>query len=156
MESQLFERLWEDAGMEVTVEAMPQINLIAQVATASFEVGRFRLFGQPNVDVDANTFLRSSSVLPPPDISLNFARFESDVVDDAIDAAVATTDEATRDEQYQRVNRELASQLPYIWLGRPVWMLAADPRVNGVYAGANGTVQTIGSKTWLTDLWLTP
>ncbi len=154
VESQLFERLWEEAGMEVTVEAIPQINLIAQIATASFEVGRFRLFGQPNVDVDANTFLRSTSVLPPPDISLNFPRFQSEVVDEAIDAAVASTDQTIRDQQYQQVNRELASQLPYVWLGRPVWMLAADPRVNGVYAGANGTVQTIGSKTWLADLWL--
>lgn len=153
-ESQLLESMYEEAGMDVTVEALPQINHVAQIASGNYQMGRFRLFGNPNPDPDAMAFWRSTSVRPSPDISLNFPRFASDTVDNAIRAATATKDPEARDEAYQTVNRTFAEEIPYLWLGRATWILAANPRVNGIYAGANGTVQTIGSKTWVSDLWI--
>ena len=50
--------------------------------------------------------------------------------------------------------RQLNAGLPYIWLDRVVWMLAAQPHVNGLPAAANGTVSTLGVKTWIGELWL--
>lgn len=152
-DAQFFKTTWEAAGMEVTIKTLPQINQVALEATGAYQVGIFRNFGFPDVDTDT-PFWRSTSVLPPPNVSLNFSRFKDQRVDDAIDRATASADPATRDEAYQTVNRIWAENIPYIWLGRPVWILAAQPDVNGIYAGANGSVQTIGSKTWLADLWL--
>lgn len=153
-ETQVVVDMLNQAGMTVEVTLLPQINLIAQIATGSYQMGRFRLFGHPNPDADASGFWRSSEVLPPPQVSLNFPRFADPKVDAAIDTAIATDDAKVRDTQYQIVNREFATNLPYIWLGRAVWMLAARPNVNGIYAATNGTIQTIGPKTWLADLWL--
>jgi peptide/nickel transport system substrate-binding protein len=153
-ESQLLTEMYSDAGMTVTVTALPQINLIAQIASGTYQMGRFRLFSSANPDVDANAFWRSGSVLPPPDISLNFPHYADPTVDDAIVTAIASTDEGTRREAFETINRQFATNQPYIWLGRTVWMLAASPRVNGIYAAKNGTIETIGAKTWLADLWL--
>jgi peptide/nickel transport system substrate-binding protein len=153
-ETQLVQGMLQDAGMKVTVTALPQINLIAQIATGSYQMGRFRLFSAANPDVDANSFWRSTSILPPPGVSLNFPRFGNAKIDEAIKTAIGSTDPAVRDQAYQTVNREFAANLPYIWLGRAVWELAASPRVNGIYAATNGTIETIGPKTWLADIWI--
>jgi peptide/nickel transport system substrate-binding protein len=153
-ESQLLEAMFEDAGMEVTVEAMPQINLIAQIAAGQYQMGRFRLFGQPNPDPDAIAFLASSAILPPPDVALNFPRFDNDTIDDAIATALATEDPEIRQEAYATVNRVLAVEVPYIWLGRTLWVMAANQQVNGIYEAENGTIETLGPKTWLGEVWI--
>jgi hypothetical protein len=67
---------------------------------------------------------------------------------------VGTTDTAVRTKAYETVNRELATKLPDIWLGRVVWVMAAQPKVNGIYAAANGTIETIGAKPWIGGLWV--
>ena len=89
---------------------------------------------------------------PPPGISLNFARFVDPRVEPAIDDALATGDKATRQRDYEQVNKVLAEQLPYLWLGRSTWVVAAQTRVNGIYAADNGTIASLGPKTWIGDL----
>jgi peptide/nickel transport system substrate-binding protein len=153
-ETQMFQKMLEDAGITVTVQALPQINLIAQIATGSYQIARFRLFGSANPDVDANTFWGSSAIQPAPAVSLNFPHYADPKIDAAIKTAFASTDPTVRDEAYQTINKQFASNLPYIWLGRAVWNLAASPRVNGIYAATNGTIETLGPKTWLADLWI--
>jgi len=152
-ESQLLQSGYEAAGMKVTVIPLPQINLIAAIASGNYNMGRFRLFGSPSPDGDAS-FWRSTSIAPPPGISTNFPRFANQKIDDAVKAALGTNDEKVKNEQYQIVNKEFATNIPYLWLGRAVWALAASPKVNGIYAAKNGSIQTIGPKTWLSDLWL--
>ncbi len=153
-EAQYFTDLFQQAGMKVEVQAMPQINLVAAIATGSYQMGRFRLFSAANPDVDAESFWKSASVLPAGKVSLNFPRYQNATIDAAITKAKASTDDAVRDQAYQEVTRQLAQNQPYIWLGRPTWTLAADPKVNGIYAAVNGSVQTIGAKTWLAELWV--
>ncbi len=153
-ETQFFIDLYQQAGMKVSVEAKPQINLVAAIASGSYQMGRFRLFSSANPDVDAESFWESASILPPGNVSLNFPRYQNATIDAAITKAKASTDPQVRDQAYQEVNRQLAQNQPYIWLGRPVWTLAANPKVNGIYAAVNGSVQTIGAKTWLAELWV--
>ncbi|MEZ5143189.1 MAG: ABC transporter substrate-binding protein [Acidimicrobiales bacterium] len=151
-ESQLLSQMFTDAGMKVTVTAQPQINLIANEASGNYQMGRLRLFSTANPDADALTFWRSTSIAPL--VSLNFPRYVDKQVDDSILGAAATTDQATRDKAYQAINKRFAENLPYVWLGRTKWLLAGDSCVNGFYAGANGSVETIGPKTWVADLWV--
>jgi peptide/nickel transport system substrate-binding protein len=153
-EANEFVSMLQDAGIKVTVQALPQINLIAQIASGSYQMARFRLFSSANPDLDALTFWSSAAIEPQPAISLNFPRFADPKVDDAIKTAIASTDPTVRDQQYQIVNREFSTGLPYIWLGRAVWDLAASDRVQGMYAATNGTIETVGPKTWLADLWI--
>lgn len=142
---------YEEAGMEVTVTAIPQVNLVATVATGAYEMARFRLFNQPDPDADSH-FWRTSSIGDL--VSLNFPRYQNPEADAAIDRALAATELADRDAAYQELNRILAADVPFIWLGRSVWVLAADPSVNGIYAAKNGSLQTVGPKTWIAELWI--
>jgi peptide/nickel transport system substrate-binding protein len=148
---QTFKASFEKAGMKVELVGLPQISLLAQAATGNFELSQFRLFGQPNPDADVH-FYRGSSIPKEAGISINFPRFVTPEIDAAIDDAVASTDEAQRAKDYEKINKVFAEQVPYVWLGQETWMVAANPRVNGIYAAANGSIATVGAKTWIAQL----
>jgi hypothetical protein len=61
-----------------------------------------------------------------------------------------------RDQAYATVAERLNANVGYIWLERALWVLAASPEVRGFGEAANGSISTIGSKTWLADVWLVP
>lgn len=146
---QTFAAAFQEAGMKVTLEQKPQINLLAGVAIGQYQMSQFRVFASPNPDADVH-FYRS----PPPgaSISLNFPRYSNPEVDAAIDTAIATTDDAARNTAYEKVNKIFAEQVPFLWLGQNDWMLAANPKVNGIYPAANGSIATVGPKTWIAGL----
>ena len=149
---QFLANLYEEAGMQVTVEGLAQINLIAQSATGNYQLSAFRNFGFPDPDTDAVFWAPSS--IREAGVSLNFPRFDDPALQDAIDEARASLDDEARDAAYQKVSRSFGEQVPYIWLTRANWVLAANPRVNGMYAAANGSIQTLGAKTWIAELWV--
>lgn len=150
-DAQYLTERYTEAGMDVTITSIPQVNLVATVATGAYELSRFRLFNQPEPDADSH-FLRTSSIGDL--VSLNFPRYDNPAVDEAINEALAATDPAEQDAAYQEVNRILAENVPFLLLGRSTWVLAADPSVNGIYAAQNGSLQTVGPKTWISELWI--
>lgn len=149
---QTFAKDFEDAGMKVTVKQFPQIQLLAQVATGNYEASQFRVFGQPNPDADAH-FYRSSSI--NEGISLNFPRYASKDIDAAADEAIGTADPEKRKAAYEKISRIMAEQLPCLWLGQDVWVIAASARVNGIGGAMNSTMPGVGPKPWIASLSLT-
>lgn len=143
--------MWKEAGIDVTVRATDQSGVILNSAVGDFQAMEFRNFG--SIDPDADMFFLLSGDLEST-VSLNFPRFFDEEVDSAVLLGRSTTVEATRQEAYAGMAARLNSQLPYIWLFRVNWALAADPRVRGISAGANGSLQTLGAKTWIADLWI--
>ena len=150
---QYLANLYEEAGMDVTVQGMAQINLIAQSATGNYQVSAFRNFGFPDPDTDA-VFWEPNSIRESG-ASLNFPRFDDPVVQEAIEEARASTNDEDRDAAYQKVSAAFGQEVPYIWLTRANWVLAAAPRVNGMYRAVDGSIQTLGAKTWIAELWVT-
>lgn len=150
---QKFSAGYEAAGMKVTLDPKPQINLLAGAALGGYEMSQFRVFAQPNPDADVH-FYRTGSIPPPdkPGVSLNFSRYANPAVDKAVDEATATTDKDTRQKAYEKVNRIFADQVPMVWLGQNTWVVAANVQVNGVYKAANGSIATVGAKTWIAQL----
>ncbi|MBI2703876.1 MAG: hypothetical protein HYX32_01085 [Actinobacteria bacterium] len=147
--AQTFASGFEAAGMKVTVTQMPQINLLANVATGNYELSQFRLYGQPNPDADV-TFYWSKTIVPG--ISVNFPRFASPEIDQAIVDALGSADPAKRAQDYEKVSKTMASAVPVVWLGQLTWMVAANPRVNGIYGAMNGSIPTVGPKMWIQSL----
>ncbi len=151
-EAQLLQKQWQDAGMQVTIDFKDQQALIAQVVTGQYQAADWRNFGFPDPDADAVWWLSTS--VKDQGVSLNVARYQNPEIDAAIKRSFATTDEKVRDEAYQTVARLLGENVAYLWLGRVNWMIAADERVQGLPGAANGSLSTLGPKTWLTTLWL--
>ncbi|MGZ4692727.1 MAG: ABC transporter substrate-binding protein [Acidimicrobiales bacterium] len=151
---QLLKSMWEAAGMQVTLQAVKQEDQIISVVLGQYQAADWRNFGQPDPDTDYVWFSKLGIGGANDAISLNMARYANPAIDDALNAARATTDSAARDGDYQTVSRELSSGVPYIWLARVDWMIAANPRVHGYADAANGSLQTLGPKTWIAGLWI--
>jgi peptide/nickel transport system substrate-binding protein len=150
---QTLQEMWTEAGMKVEIVAVPQTEQIIDAVLGNYQATGWRNFGAPDPDTDY-MWWHSTSIMPLGEISLNVARLNDPELDAALDAARATTDRATRDELYATVAARLNEGRGYIWLERPVWVLAADPRVNGFLPAQNGSISTIASKTWVADLWI--
>jgi ABC-type transport system substrate-binding protein len=146
--AQFFVPAFQAAGMKVTIEQKPQINLLAEVATGNYQMSEFRLFSNPDPRVDA-IFYDQSSI---GTISLNFPRWSDDQTHQNVLDALGDGDPHGVDQALQQVSRRLADQLPFIWLGQTEWLVAANPRVNGLAAAGNGSVPTLTPRTWLATL----
>jgi peptide/nickel transport system substrate-binding protein len=149
--AQTFTSDFEAAGMKVTVEQIPQINLLAKVAFGGYQMSQFRLFGAPNPDAEVRFYASNQA---GAGISLNFPRYSNPTIDAAIDTALSTADPSARDAAYQTVSKTLAEQVPYIWLGQEDWVIAANPSVNGIDGARNGSLPMIGPRTWEAELGL--
>ena len=68
-------------------------------------------------------------------------------------AVTGRSTQRTRDEAYADVSKILNENTPYIWMYRVTWAIAATDEIHGFGASANGTMQTVGTKTWIADLW---
>ena len=146
--------MWEEAGIDVTVETVSQDDLILNAALGLFEAADFRNFGA--TDPDGETVWWQSRSIPedPAGVSINFARWGDPAIDAALMEGRSTDDPAVRDEAYAEVARLLNEDAPLVFLERVTWAVVADPRVHGIGAAANGSLQTLGTKTWIADLWV--
>ncbi len=144
---------WSAAGIKVTIKSSELSGLIALVVTGGYQLAGWRNFGSTDPDGDY-LWWHSSAVLPTPRISTNVARFKDDQIDKALDEARGTSDKATRDKDYTIVAKRLNEGVAYVWLGRPTWVIAANPRVQGIAAAQNATGATLGAKTWIANLWI--
>ena len=151
---QLLKTMWEAAGMQVTLQAVKQEDQIISVVLGNYQAADWRNFSQPDPDTDYVWFSKHGIGGANDAISLNMARYANPAIDTALDAGRATTDASARDADYQTVSRELSTGIPYIWLARVDWMIASNPRVHGYAAAANGSLQTLGAKTWIAGLWI--
>jgi peptide/nickel transport system substrate-binding protein len=152
--SQLLKEMWEAAGAKVKITAVTQDDQVVRAVLGSYEAIQFRLFGHRDPDGD-HVWFHSRSIATPPDdlISLNMAQYRNDIIDQALDLARGTSDREVRDDAYATVERQLNENAPYVWLYRLVWVIASRDDVHGYGQAANGSLQTLGAKVWLADLW---
>jgi len=150
---QTLQAMWEEAGIDVIPKSVPQESQILDAALGNYQAIEFRNFGALDPDGEV-VWWHSRSVGEPGAISLNFPRFGNDTVDQALIDARGSTDPAVRDEAYALVARTLNEESPYVWLERVNWAIVANMDVYGIGAAQNGSLSTLASKTWLTDLWI--
>jgi ABC-type transport system substrate-binding protein len=148
--------MWAEAGIEVTIYAVPQADIIVNAVIGNYEATDWRNWAQPDPGAEYVWF-HSSSVRPLEEgISLNISHLKDDEVDAALDASRAPdATEDQRDEAFATVAERFGSQVPYIWLGRVGWMMASQPTIHGWEVSTqNGTIATVGAKTWISEIWV--
>jgi ABC-type transport system substrate-binding protein len=151
---QLLIEQWGKAGIKVTIKTAELAGLVAAVVLGGYQLAGWRNFGSLDPDGDY-LWWHSSAIQATPKISTNVARYKDAEIDKALDEARGTTDAATRQKDFEIVERKLNEGVAYVWLGRPTWVIAANPQLQGLGALANGSGATIASKTWLATLWIT-
>jgi peptide/nickel transport system substrate-binding protein len=150
---QLLKKMWEEAGMKVTLDSQVQADQIIQVILGNYQAADFRLFGQPDPDSDFYWW-SSGTVAPVGGVSLNMPRFANAATDAALAQGRATTDDAPRNEAYQAFEKEYNANVPIIWLARTDWMIASDKTVHGYLPALNGSIASVIPKTWIANLWI--
>lgn len=148
---QLYKEMWEAAGMKVEIKGVEQSDLVVLAALGNYQAVDWRFFGA--TDPDAEYVWLSSRSIDPNLISLNFAQYANPELDAALDDGRRASDPQARDDAYAKVARILNENSPYVWIERVTWAIASSDRVHGYGAAANGSIQTLGPKTWVATLW---
>lgn len=126
--TEALQQMWNGVGCDVTIGQIQQVELISNAATGAFQALTFELFGVPDPDLNYQWW-SSTTAAPVGSIALNFARIKDPVIDSALQQGRTSTDMATRVNAYQTIDRQLAIQLPYLYLGIAPWSLTAGSRV---------------------------
>jgi peptide/nickel transport system substrate-binding protein len=125
---QAIQQMWNSIGCNVTIGQIQQVELISNTATGAFQAVTFELFGVPDPDLNYQWW-SSTTAKPVGQIALNFARNSDAQIQAALEQGRTSSDQATRIQAYQTIDRRLAVDLPYLYLGVAPWSLTAQTNV---------------------------
>lgn len=148
---------YQAVGMTVKLSVQEQNTLISNAVDGKYQAVTWRQFG--TVMPDLNYVFWSTKTVNPSGISLNIARNYDPRIQSALITGRESPSLATRAKAYQSIGEYLAQDLPYTWLGRTVWAVVADPKVqnfnNPVAPNGKALIGLDNGVTWPTQLWVT-
>jgi ABC-type transport system substrate-binding protein len=150
---QALQQMWEEVGMDVEIKTSEQTAFIVDALMGDYQATIWRGFGFYDPDGEYGT-LHSANAAPVGEMALNFSRYGSPEIDEALEAGRGTDDLATRQEAYATVTRELNENLPYIWLFSTELALGARPEVHGLAEAEATGFGRFDSKPWIAQLWV--
>lgn len=128
---QVLQQQWQEAGIDVTLVSEEQAKLIIEVISGQYQSTLWQQFAAPYPMVDS-IWWSPDSVTPIPQLSLNFARNTNKAIGEALRVGRQTTDKQTEIAAYQTVSKELAKDIPYIWLNHNQFTIVASPKLVNV------------------------
>jgi ABC-type transport system substrate-binding protein len=155
---QAVQSMWGQAGIDVTIQQTEQVAYIAGLALGSFQANFGEQFSAPDPDLNY-VWWSSTTAGPPGTIALNFTRNKDPAIEVALQRGRTTVDPTARAAAYQEIDRRLAADLPYLWVGPATWSLTASTSVAN-FAGPTlpGGQRALGftSGTFIpTEIWRT-
>lgn len=152
---QLLAQQWAEAGIDVELENVEQTTFITDLAFANFQAAFFRNFSYRELDA-LYVFLHSSNAQYPDGISINFTQTKVDEIDALLDETreTSTEDREVWDGNYREIVSLLNEELPYIWLFRTPYAMAASPDVQGLNPARELGFGNFEPKWWMTELWM--
>ena len=130
---QIVQSMWQAVGFQVTIKSIEQAELISNAITGNFTAYTFEQYAASDPSINY-VWWSTTTVSPVGGIGLNFARNKDPQIEAALLTGRSSADEATRIAAYQTVNKLLAKDLPYVWLGQTVWSEIGDSRIQN-FAG---------------------
>lgn len=122
---QAIQQMWEQAGFQVRLTQVQQTTFISNLVTGNFQAYTDEQFAAPDPDLNY-VWWSSTTAAPPGQVALNFSRNRDPQLEQTLERARSTTDPAARAAAYQQVDRLLAADLPYLWLGQATWSMTAN------------------------------
>ncbi len=130
----LIRDMWQKAGVRCQVVQVDRSQLVPTTLQGGFQACTWRQFAASDPDVNYSRW-SATTVAPVGRPSLNLTRDASPQVQRALDAGRASADAAVRTAAYQDLARTFASELPYLWTNRAIWLVAAQRQVQN-FAGS--------------------
>jgi peptide/nickel transport system substrate-binding protein len=153
----LIRGMWQKAGVQCQVVDVDQTQLLPRALQGSFQACTWRQFAAADPDLNY-AWWTADTVAPVGQPGLNFARSRSPQVQQALETGRSSGDAAIRTAAYRSLARALASELPYLWTNRAIWMVAAQRQVQN-FAGSTlpggGKAQSLSRGVISpTEVWL--
>jgi peptide/nickel transport system substrate-binding protein len=153
-EAELLQSQWLAVGIDASLNEIEQAAFLGDIFTSTFQAAMFRNFAYVNPDSNYIFWHSSFAKQPGGAGGINFGQIRSDTVDQALDTARRTQDEAARTAAYQDVVRGLNEDVAYIWLYHNVWGLAAKDSVGGLSGPEKLGFARQDAKPWWPQIWL--
>ncbi len=140
---------WEAVGIQTELQTVEEASASAALIAGNFEVALWSFWDRPDPDALYHYLYGDST--------LNFPKYRSATVDEALDAGRAIRDKDARRTEYQTIWDEYGEQVPIIWLYHVQWALAWRDGLYGVGdftlpSGEKAQPITYGN-TFLTGVW---
>src|SRR5690606_24642556 len=122
---ELAAKMFEDAGMDVSITTFEQSALIQTAIEKNYQLMAFRNY--PGLDPDGNYVWWYDGETNP----VNFSGYSDPEVNELLDAGRATADREERQEIYAELNRELSRDGYYIWTNWTRWAVQKQHDLHG-------------------------
>jgi ABC-type transport system substrate-binding protein len=130
-QNEFLQAMWKAVGIQSEIVQVEQSAYILSVISGNFQACGWRQFNNP--DPDANyVWWSSTTAAPVGRQALNFARNKDREIDAALQAGRTQVDPGVRAAAYAKVAARLGADIPYVWIGPAVWMVAARKAAGGV------------------------
>jgi ABC-type transport system substrate-binding protein len=131
---QQFREMWQKAGVHCSVVQLDRSQMAARTLQGSFQACAWRQFAAADPDLNYASW-SAGTVMPVGQASPNLARNRSSAVQQALVAGRSSAEPTDRIAAYRGLAHTLATELPYLWTNRAIWIVAAQRRVRN-FAGS--------------------
>lgn len=125
---EVIQQMWQKVGFDVTIKTIDQATFISNAIVGNYQAYTFQQFSAPDPDINY-VWWSTTTVHPPGQIALNFARNSDPEIEAALLTGRHTPNSPARTAAYQTVNKRLGLDLPYLWLGQTPWSEVGDARI---------------------------
>ena len=133
-QNELLQAMWKEAGIQTEILQVEQSPYILNAIVGNYQAYGWRQFNTP--DPDGNfVWWASATALPVGKQALNFARNKDPEIDAALQTGRTSADPAARADAYKKIASKFATDIPYIWISKAVWIVASTKKVQGVGQG---------------------
>src|SRR5690606_13501902 len=122
---QVFQQMWRQFGVEVTLQQLEQRQLVARALDGGFDAMLFRWSGRADPDLNTHQFFYSTS-------SRNYTGYRNPKMDELLDAGRDTLDRAERAAIYTQIGELLAKEGPYHFLWSQSYFFITKPSVRNL------------------------
>jgi ABC-type transport system substrate-binding protein len=157
--SQAVAAQWQEAGIDTKVDAIDATTATTRLPAGQYETYLLQFFNGADPD-ELYTFMdpHEERIGGPGEFSLNFSRYTSDTVRDALDGARRSGDGQERAAEYAKVWKDFAENMPYIWLFHTEWVIVASDDVGGLdgFTTPDGSAAAphVWGSVFLTETWI--
>lgn len=146
---ELFQSMWSEIGVDAEIISLAQGENIEKALGGRYQVMLWGGVGGGDPDNDYDTFHSGA---------LNFSRFTTPEINEAMKAGRSIGDPEERREQYAILQRALGEAVPYLWVGTNQFALITDNSVRGggTFTLPDGSAgqAILGGRFNLKDVWV--
>ncbi|WP_134680357.1 ABC transporter substrate-binding protein [Paracoccus ravus] len=134
---QVIQAMTAEAGFDVTLKATEFATLLSEQTAGNFQLSRSDWSGRPDPDGNLHQFVTCEG-------GINDPKYCNPEVDQLLNEARATSDNAARKAKYDAAGEILNRDLPIIYLGHQTYVFAMDKGVEGFEAYPDGMIRLKG------------